>query len=383
VDSKLPATGTTIFTVMSELAAKHQAMNLAQGFPEFEPDARLIDLVTAHMRRGHNQYAPMTGIPPLREAIAAKVRSLYARSVDAGSEVTVCSGATEGLFSSIQATVRPGDEVIVFDPAYDAYEPAVTLAGGKVRRVPLIASSERPELHIDWSRLKETITARTRLIIVNFPHNPSGAILAESDLGQLAEVIANTSAYLLSDEVYEHIVFDGARHFSLLEHDALWERCFVISSFGKTYHATGWKIGYCVAPRALSTEFRKVHQWNTFATCTPMQHALADYMIETPQHYGELAIFYQQKRDLFCSLLSASRFTFRKAAGTFFQTLGIDAVSDEADVAYAERLTREPGVASIPISAFCAEPPPERRLRFCFAKSDATLKRAAEALCQL
>lgn len=383
MDSKLPVTGTTIFTVMSELATQHSALNLAQGFPEFEPDPRLIELVGDYMQRGCNQYAPMTGVEALRVAIADKVRSLYTRSVDPITEVTVCSGASEGLFSSIQAVVRPGDEVIVFDPAYDAYKPAVTLAGGITRHVPLISDQHRADLHIDWTRLQEALSPQTRLLILNFPHNPSGAVFTESDLERLAETVTNTSAYLLSDEVYEHIVFDGKRHVSLLEHDELWARTLVVSSFGKTYHATGWKIGYCVAPQVLSAEFRKIHQWNTFATNTPMQHAIADYMTETPQHYEELTDFYQHKRDLFCSMLAESRFTYREAAGTFFQTLGYQAISDEPDVAYAARLTKDPGVASIPVSVFCETPPEDRTLRFCFAKSDATLEKAAEALCRL
>ena len=368
---------------MSQLAADRRAINLSQGFPEFDPDPRLIELVHAYMHSGANQYAPMMGVPQLREAIARKVASLYGRKADPASEITVCSGATEGLFSTIHAVVRPGDEVIVFDPAYDSYEPAVTLAGGLARHVPLVTTSDRPERHIDWGRLADAIGANTRLIILNFPHNPSGAILAGDDLDRLAEAIRDKDVYLLSDEVYEHIVFDGERHLSLLSHDELWQRSFVVSSFGKTYHITGWKIGYCVAPPPLSAEFRKIHQWNTFATVTPMQHALADYMAETPQHYAELARFYQDKRDRFCELLEDSRFMFRKAAGTFFQTLDYSDISDEPDVDYARRLTETPGVAAIPVSVFCERPGNEKLLRFCFAKDDSTLEEAAEKLCRL
>ena len=383
MDSKLPTTGTTIFTVMSQLAAECGALNLSQGFPEFNPDERLVEHVHRHMRAGDNQYAPMMGTPELRDAIAAKVASLYGRTVDAGLEVTVCSGATEGLFSAIHATVRPEDEVIVFDPAYDSYEPSVSLAGGITRHVPLASTAGRPDLHIDGDALRDAINERTRLIILNFPHNPSGALLEPDDLETLATVTRDREIYLLSDEVYEHIVFDGAAQHSLLTHDELWERSFVVSSFGKTYHVTGWKIGYCVAPAGLTREFRKIHQWNTFTTVTPMQLALADFMAETPGHYDELCSFYEQKRDRFCDLLEASRFRVRKAAGTFFQMLDYRDISDEEDVSYARRLTEEAGIASIPVSVFCAEPTGRSELRFCFAKNDETLERAAEILCQL
>ena len=383
MDSKLPATGTTIFTVMSQLAAECGALNLSQGFPEFNPDERLVEHVYRHMRDGSNQYAPMMGTPALRAALAEKVRLLYERDASADSEITVCSGATEGLFSAIHATVRPGDEVIVFDPAYDSYEPAVTLAGGVTRHVPLVTTPSRRDLHIDPERLKDAISDRTRLIILNFPHNPSGALIEPGDLDVLAESIRDRDVYLLSDEVYEHIVFDGAKHHSLLTHDELWERSFVISSFGKTYHVTGWKIGYCVAPEALTREFRKVHQWNTFTTVTPMQLALADFLADTPGHYDELCAFYEAKRDRFCDLLTASRFGVRKAAGTFFQVLDYAKISDEDDVGFARRLTTESGIASIPVSVFCEAPTGRSELRFCFAKNDETLEQAAEILCRL
>lgn len=381
IDSKLPDVGTTIFTVMSQLAADCGAINLSQGFPSFDPDPRLLQLIEHYLHSPANQYAPMPGVPSLRQEIARKVLRLYGRSVDEASEVTVCTGATEGLFSSIQAIVRPGDEVIVFDPAYDSYEPAVTLAGGRTRHLPLIDVDG--VFRIDWQRLSDSINDNTRLIILNFPQNPTGAVLTADDLPRLADTVRDTNVFLLSDEVYEHIIFDGIAHESLLRHDALWERSFVISSFGKTYHATGWKIGYCVAPARLTAEFRKVHQFTTFAVTTPIQHALADFMAKTPEHYSELPVFYEAKRDHFCSLLENSRFRFRPAQGTFFQILDYSAITEEPDVDYARRLTQEIGVASIPVSVFCEEPPAGRKLRFCFAKDNATLEEAARKLCQL
>jgi methionine aminotransferase len=375
--------GTTIFTVMSQLALDCNAINLSQGFPSFEPPDDLLSLIEHYLRSGANQYAPMPGVPALRAAIAAKVAGLYGRSADADTEITVCDGATEGLFSSIQAIVRPGDDVIVFDPAYDSYEPAITLAGGRTVHIPLTSAGDGFDFHIDWQRLADTVSEKTRLIVLNFPQNPIGSILAAADLDSLAESVRDTEILLLSDEVYEHIVFDGARHQSMLMHDELWQRSLVISSFGKTYHATGWKVGYCIAPARLTEEFRKVHQFNCFAVVTPIQHALADFMTTTPQHHLQLAAFYQAKRDYFCDLVTASRFEFEPAKGTFFQILDYSAISDEDDVSYARRLTREIGVASIPISVFCDEPLPGNKLRFCFAKDDATLATAAEKLCQL
>lgn len=383
ISSKLPDVGTTIFTVMSQLALDCNAINLSQGFPSFEPPDDLLSLIEHYLRSGANQYAPMPGVPALRAAIAAKVASLYGRSADADTEITVCNGATEGLFSSIQAIVRPGDDVIVFDPAYDSYEPAITLAGGRTVHIPLTSAGDGFDFHIDWQRLADTVNDKTRLIILNFPQNPIGSILAAADLDSLAEILRDTEILLLSDEVYEHIVFDGARHQSMLMHDELRQRSLVISSFGKTYHATGWKVGYCIAPAPLTEEFRKVHQFNCFAVVTPIQHALADFMTTTPQHHLQLAAFYQAKRDYFCNLVTASRFEFEPAKGTFFQILDYSAISDEDDVSYARRLTREIGVASIPISVFCEEPLPGNKLRFCFAKDDATLATAAEKLCQL
>ncbi len=383
MQSKLPATGLSIFSVMTQLSMDCGAINLSQGFPGFNPDPRLLDLVVKYLHGDANQYAPLSGVPILCNNIGKKVLQLYGRTVDAATEVTVCNGATEGLFCTIHAVVNAGDEVIVFDPAYDSYEPAVTLAGGVTRHLPLVRSESRPDYHVDWQQLAETINNRTRLIILNFPHNPTGAIFTREDLDSLADVVRDTSVYLLSDEVYEHIVFDGEIHHSLLCHDELWQRTFIVSSFGKTYHATGWKVGYCIAPQNLSTEFRQIHQWTCYSIVTPIQHALADYMEMTPEHYRELPAFYQQKRDRFCELVAKSRFTFTPAAGTFFQVLDYADISDEDDVSYSRRLTQEIGVASIPISVFYAEPPDDKKLRFCFAKDDAILEEAANKLCQL
>lgn len=368
---------------MTQLAAEHDAINLSQGFPSFDPPSRLLERVEHHLAAGANQYAPLPGVPALRAAIADKVERLYGATVDADQEVTVCDGATEGLFSTIQALVHRGDEVIVFDPAYDSYDPAVRLAGGRCVHLPLRETADRPEAHIDFDRLADALNERTRLVIVNFPQNPLGSILKRSDLEALAEVLRGSNAFLMSDEVYEHIVFDGERHESLLSHEELRQRSVVVSSFGKTYHATGWKVGYVVAPPALTTEFRRVHQFTCYAVVTPIQLALADYMSEAPDHYGELPTFYQEKRDHFCGLLADSRFTFRPAQGTFFQMLDYSGISTEPDFDYARRLTREFGVASIPVSVFCETPPQGKRLRFCFAKDDATLERAAEILCRL
>lgn len=383
IESKLPDVGTTIFTVMSQLAAESGAINLSQGFPSFEPPELLRDRVRYHLNNGANQYAPMTGVPALTDAIAEKTRRLQGRAVDASRHVTVSCGATEGLFSAIQAIVRPGDEVIVFDPAYDSYEPAVTLAGGITRHIPLLIDDATDEFVPDWERLAENLKPSTRLLILNFPHNPTGAILSKPDLDTLAEVVRDSACYLLSDEVYEHIVFDGRTHHSLLAHDELWERSMVISSFGKTFHATGWKIGYCIAPAFLSEEFRKVHQFATFAISTPVQNAIADFLRSDPGFYERLPDFYQTKRDFFCHLLEQSRFQFRPARSTFFQILDYSGISEESDTDLARRWTTEVGVASIPLSVFCERNFSGKRLRFCFAKDDRTLEAAAEKLCAL
>jgi methionine aminotransferase len=383
LESKLPDVGTTIFTVMSQLATDCRAINLSQGFPSFEPPAELIDRIDHYLRGGANQYAPMPGVPSLRRAIAEKTLRIQGRRLDPDTEVTVCSGATEGLFSAIQAIVRRDDEVIVFDPAYDSYEPAVTLAGGRTVHVPLATSDDGFDFSIDWQRLADALSDRTRLVIINFPHNPTGAILSEADLRQLAEVLRDSPAYLLSDEVYEHIVFDGEPHVSALSIDELWQRSFIVSSFGKTYHATGWKVGYCMAPAALTAEFRKVHQFTTFAVNTPVQHALADFLQGNPAFHERLPAFYEEKRDLFCRLLGESRFRLHPARSTFFQIVDYGDISDEVDIALAKRWTEEVGVASIPLSVFCERPFTGTRLRFCFAKDDDTLAAAGEKLSRL
>ncbi len=381
--SKLPDVGTTIFTVMSQLAADTGAINLSQGFPSFDPPAKLRERISYYLDHGANQYAPMTGIPALREVIAAKTLELQGRAVDMDTEITVCTGATEGLFSAIQAIVHAGDEVIVLDPAYDSYEPAVTLAGGITRHVPLAIGDDGHDFGIDWQRLSDALNSKTRLMIVNFPHNPTGAILSARDLDRLAELLRNTNCLLLSDEVYEHIVFDGEHHRSLLSHDELWHRSLVIASFGKTFHATGWKLGYCAAPAGLSTEFRKVHQFTTFAVSTPMQFGVADFLSSDPDFYRQLPDFYQQKRDHFCRLLDGSRFRLKPARSTFFQIVDYGDISDVDDVTLAKQWTEKIGVASIPLSVFCESQFTGSRLRFCFAKDDATLEAAAERLCEL
>lgn len=381
--SKLPDVGTTIFTVMSQLATDTGAINLSQGFPSFDPPQGLLDRITHHFGSGANQYAPMAGVPILRTAIAEKTQRLQGRTVDPDHEITVCCGATEGLFCAIQAVVRAGDEVIVFDPAYDSYEPAITLAGGITRHIPLSIDDDGFDFSVDWQRLADTINDKTRLIIVNFPHNPTGAIFQAADLDRLADIVRDTDCYLLSDEVYEHIVFDGEPHRSLLSNDELWERTMVVSSFGKTFHATGWKIGYCIAPKVLSDEFRKVHQFVTFSINTPVQFGIADFLMSDPGFYEQLPTFYQQKRDYFCDLLHGSRFKLRPAHSTFFQIVDYSEISSEVDLDLAKQWTRQNGVASIPLGVFCETPFTGTRLRFCFAKDDATLAAAAEKLCAL
>ncbi len=380
-DSKLPDVGTTIFTVMSAMAAEHDAINLSQGYPDFDGPEALKERVRHYVSAGFNQYPPMAGVPALREAVAQKVDSLYGLTVDAEAEVTVTAGATEALFCAIAAVVRPGDEVIVFDPAYDSYEPVVRLQGGRTVHVPL----RGPQFAVDWDEVADAVTERTRLIIINTPHNPTGSVWREHDISALRAIIADRDIYLVADEVYEHIVFDGVEHVSLCRYPDLWARSFVISSFGKTYHVTGWKVGYCVAPSALSLEFRKIHQFVNFTVNTPMQHALADFLSSCPEHHLELPAFYQGKRDLFCNLLSESRFGVAPSAGTYFQLLNYGEISNADDVSLAADWTRELKVASIPISVFYRNPDAleEPVLRFCFAKDDATLSRAAEVLCSL
>ena len=379
ITSKLPYVGTTIFTVMSQLAADHKAINLSQGFPDFSAPKKLLDRVTHHLGAGHNQYAPMAGIPELREQIAIKVRDCYGRTVDPETEITVTSGATEALFSAVQAFVNPGDQVIVFDPAYDSYEPAVTLAGGETVHLPLL----EPAFNIDWDQLRDAISPKTRLIILNSPHNPTGAVLSADDIDSLAELVRDTQIVLLSDEVYEHIIFDGREHQTLLRHDELAQRSVVVSSFGKTYHATGWKVGYSLAPAGLMAEFRRIHQFVQFCVVSPIQFALADYLASSPEHYSQLPDFYEKKRDTFCQLMSASRFSFTPSSGTYFQLMDYSELTNEKDTDYARRLTIEAGVAAIPVSVFYESPPDQHLLRFCFAKGDSTLEQAAEVLCEL
>ncbi len=379
LESKLPGVGTTIFTVMSRLAEECGAINLSQGFPDYQPPEALLERVTHHLHSGHNQYPHMTGVAELREQISVKVARLYGVSPDAAADVTVTSGATEALFCAIHAVVRPGDEVIVFDPAYDSYEPAITLAGARTIHIPLLV----PSFQIDWERLESALNENTRLVIINSPHNPTGTLLSAADLQQLAALLRSCDAYVLSDEVYEHIVFDGQAHSSVLENEELALRSFAVFSFGKTYHATGWKVGYCVAPAALSQELRRVHQFNTFTTVTPLQYALADYLEECPEHYLQLSSFYQEKRDLFLALFAESPLNFTPSHGTYFQIADYAAVADAPDHDFARWLTEERGVAVIPMSAFYDEPPDARYIRFCFAKEPDTLREAAERLANL
>ncbi|BCQ64533.1 2-keto-4-methylthiobutyrate aminotransferase apoenzyme [Pseudomonas sp. NFPP10] len=377
--SKLPNVGTTIFTQMSQLAVETGALNLSQGFPDFDGPQALRDALGWHAANGHNQYAPMTGLPALRQQVAAKIARSYGVQVDADAEVTITPGATQAIFCAIQAVIQRGDEVIVFDPSYDSYEPSVELAGGRCVHVPLAGQG----FALDWQKLGEALSPRTRMIILNSPHNPSGALISRAELEQLAALIRDRDIYLVSDEVYEHLVFDGVPHVSVLAHEELYQRAFVVSSFGKTYHVTGWKTGYVVAPPALSAELRKVHQYVSFCGVTPLQYALADFMAEHPEHVEELPAFYQAKRDLFCDLLSASRFSFNRVSGTYFQLVDYSQIRpDLNDVDMAIWMTREHGVAAIPVSVFYQQPPQGQRLvRLCFAKREETLRQAAEKLC--
>ena len=379
ITTKLPKVGTTIFSVMSQLATQHKAINLGQGFPDFDGPQALRDALTAAMNSGKNQYAPMTGVPKLREQIALKTEKLYGRKVSADTEITVTSGATEALFAAIAAVVHSGDEVIVLDPCYDSYEPAIELSGGRAVHVPL----RLPDFSVDWQRVKDAITPRTRMILINSPHNPSGAVLDTTDLETLAGIVRDSGIFVLSDEVYEHIIFDGLAHQSVLRHAELAARSFVISSFGKTYHCTGWKVGYCIAPPQLSAEFRKVHQYLTFCTFSPAQWAFADMLETDPQHYLDLPAFYQAKRDRFRALLAPSKFKLLPVRGAYFQLVDYSALKNTDDLNFCEWLVREAGVAAIPVSAFYETPPDARLIRLCFAKSDATLAAAAERLCRL
>jgi methionine transaminase len=379
LQSKLPKVGTTIFTVMSKMAQDYGAINLSQGFPDFDCPQLLRELVAHHLNDRKNQYPPMAGIPQLREQIAIKVEDYYGCNADAELEITVTSGATEALFDAIQAVVGAGDEVIVFDPAYDSYEPGVQLAGGKTIHVPL----RLPDYGIDWDHLEQAINSRTRLIIINSPHNPCGSLLTKTDHDRLAELIRAYDILVLSDEVYEHMVYDGAKHESVLSHAELREKSFAVFSFGKTYHATGWKLAYCVAPKELTAEFRKVHQFVTFTTSSFVQYAIADFMAQCPEHTRELPDFYQEKRDTFCKLIEPSRFKFTPSKGTYFQLVDYSEISDKSDVEFVNYLTQERGVAAIPLAPFYEEAPQTRIIRFCFCKDDSTLEQAAEILCAL
>ena len=373
--SKLPHVGTTIFSVMSALANTHGAINLSQGFPNFKSDQKLIDLVSEAMNSGYNQYAPMPGNMELREAISKKFDGLYNTSYDPDTEITVTAGATQAIFTIISAFIRKDDEVIIFYPAYDCYEPSIELQGGKAIPIQLKA----PDYQIDWEEFKAKISDRTRMVIINTPHNPSGTILSKADMIQLEELLTGTDIIVLSDEVYEHIIFDDNKHESVCLFPDLKPRSFITASFGKTFHNTGWKMGYCCAPQELMNEFRKVHQFNVFAVNHPMQKGLADYL-QNPDHYRSLAQFYQKKRDLFLNLIKGSRFNFKPSQGTYFQILDYSNITDENDVEFAKRLTVEQGIASIPLSVFNTDQKDNKVLRFCFAKTEDTLIRAAEIL---
>ena len=376
--SRLPEVGTTIFSVMSALASEHGALNLSQGFPDFDAPAELLSLLDQHARAGHNQYAPMTGVPVLREAIAAKVSTLYGAQYDVDAEITVTAGATQAIFTAVAALVHPGDEVIVFTPVYDSYAPSVELQGGKVVYAHLTLPDYRP----DWDEVARLITPRTRMIILNSPHNPTGTVWTAEDMAQLEALVKDTDIVLLSDEVYEHMVFDQARHESVLRYPGLAERSLVVSSFGKTYHITGWKVAYCLAPRELMAEFRKAHQFIVFTVHAPSQYALADFM-KKPGWYDLLKALYQGKRDIFRQALAGSRFELLPCQGTYFQCVKYAAISDEGDRAFVERLTRDHGVAAIPVSAFYPDGEDHGVIRFCFAKSAATLEQALERLIKL
>jgi methionine aminotransferase len=379
IETKLPKVGTTIFSVMSQLAMEHKAVNLGQGFPDFEPPQILREALSRAMNEGRNQYAPMHGTAALREQIALKAERLYGRKVDVNTDITVTSGATEAIFAAIAAVVRADEEVIVFDPAYDCYEPAINLQGARAVHIPLTV----PSFAIDWQQVRDAVTPKTRMILINSPHNPSGAVLSSVDLDELATIVRDTRIVVLSDEVYEHIVYDGAQHESVLRHPELAERSFVVSSFGKTYHCTGWKVGYAVAPAALTAEFRKVHQYLTFCTFHPAQVAFAEFMASDPGHYLELPAFYQEKRDRFRALLAPSRLKLLDVPAGYFQLVDYSAIRDEDDLAFSKWLVASGGVAAIPLTPFYESAPGTRLLRLCFAKSDATMEAAAERLCPL
>ena len=378
IQSKLPDVGVTIFTIMSKLANDYHAINLSQGFPDFDVHPDLVALVDNYMRSGHNQYAPMQGVASLRRRIAGKVLALYNASYDPESEITVTSGGTEALFAAISAVVQQGDEVIVLEPAFDSYVPVIQLNGG----IPVYVEYKFPDYRIDWDDVRNALSPKTRLIILNSPHNPTGAVFTERDIFALENILLDTDVLLLSDEVYEHIIFDGLRHESVCRYPELAKRSFVVSSFGKTYHTTGWKIGYCLAPAPMSKEFQRVHQFLTFASNTPIQYAYAEFM-KNKDIYLNLSAFYQEKRDKFLSLIEDSRFKAIPCHGTYFQMVDYSAISHESDVEFSKRLTTEHGVASIPPSVFYHRQVDHKVLRFCFAKKDETLEKAAERLCKI
>ncbi|MDZ7782604.1 MAG: methionine aminotransferase [Halioglobus sp.] len=377
--SKLPDVGTTIFSRMSALAATHGAINLSQGFPDFPPPQGLLEAMARCVREGDNQYAPMPGVPRLREQIAAQVARYRGVNCDPDEEITVLPGATEGIFCAVMACVGTGDEVVVLDPCYDSYEPAIELAGGRAVHVPLATD----DFAIDWEHVAAAITTRTRMIILNSPHNPSGAACASGDLEELQRLAEKHNLLVVSDEVYEHLLFDGRAHHSVLQYPGLRARSFALFSFGKTYSVTGWKTGYCIAPPALTAELRKVHQFVCFVAVTPVQNAIADFMAAEPDYPATLARHYQAKRDLFCGALTNSRFALKPSAGTYFQLLDYSDISDAPDMQLAEQWTQQHGVAAIPVSIFYQQPPGQHLLRFCFAKSDAVLLEAAEKLCRI
>jgi len=378
ITSKLPKTGFSVFAVMSNMANEYNAINLSQGFPDFECSPKLIELVSKYMRKGYNQYAPMAGVMKLREAIAEKTEALYTASYNCETEITVTAGATQGIFTAISAFVKDEDEVVVFEPAYDSYVPAIKLNGG----VPVCVPLKLPDYHIDWDEVRKLLNQRTKMIIINTPHNPTGSILTANDMLQLEKITKNTGIIILSDEVYEHIIFDGFEHQSVCRYPALAERSLVLCSFGKTFHTTGWKTGYCLAPENLMKEFRKVHQFIVFCSNTPVQHAIADFLKDKSGYEG-LGQFYQQKRDHFVNLIKDSRFKIIPALGTYFQLLDYSEITKEPEMDFAQRLIKEKGIGSVPISSFYNKPVDNNILRFCFAKKEETLKKAAEVLCRI
>ncbi|MFC3200091.1 methionine aminotransferase [Parapedobacter deserti] len=373
--SKLPDTGPSIFTTMSQLAARHQAINLSQGFPDFDGPPRLISLVSQYLQAGHNQYAPMAGVQALREQISAKVETTTGICYDPETDITITAGATQALFTVMAALIRPGDEVIVFEPAYDSYAPSIRVFGGIPKPVTLLA----PDFVVDWTAVEQLITSKTRLIVINTPNNPTARVLADADYRQLVRMVGDTDCYVLSDEVYEHMVYDGRKHLSVTHYAALRERAFVVASFGKLYHTTGWKVGYCLAPPQLTTEFRRVHQFNVFSVHTPMQWALADFLRDDDMH-TELGAFFQQKRDFLVEALETTRFRPLPCEGTYFLLADYTAISELPERAFSEALTKHHGVATIPVSAFYHNNVNQHLVRICFAKKAQTLAQAIERL---